>query len=156
MNKLNRTAKISIPVFDRLTVDFSRQSSSEQYISLNELYEIIRRDLEQLLNTRKSLIAWSEHYHHLDQSVLSYGIPDFTALHATEKSQLQLCQQIQAAIVQHEPRLQQVSVNMRDDAEQIDRVLQLRIEATINLQPKPTAAVFESCFDVISQTFTVT
>lgn len=144
--------KITAPLLFRL-IDESPHLQSEKksgtQILLHEFHEQIRRDLEHLLNTRLNHIEWSEKYHELNNSVINYGISDFTLNFFGEKNnQHKLCQMIKEAMNRFEPRIHHVHVIPIESDTHLDRVLKLRIECEIDLQPTSIPAVFESRVDV--------
>ena len=68
-------------IIDRL-IDLEPLNLSEPAKSQGQVvFEMkisLRRDLENLLNTRWSCISWPPDYEELDLSLINYGIPDFT------------------------------------------------------------------------------
>ena len=96
--------------------------------------DAIRRDLQDLLNTRYRCVAWPPQLDELEDSLINYGIPDFTAAGldlATEEETL--LDSVKHAIQTFEPRLTEVSV-LSAGSGHYDRVLRFRIEATLLLE----------------------
>lgn len=150
MNKAIK--KISAPLLFRL-IDEAPHLQSEKksgtQVLLHEFYEQIRQDLERLLNTRLNNIEWPEKYNELKNSVINYGINDFTLNFFGEKANHpKLCQMIKEAISRFEPRIHHVHVIPIESDTPLDRVLKLRIECEIDLKPTSIPAVFESRVDV--------
>jgi type VI secretion system protein ImpF len=140
--------KINSPLLYRLLdedPDKQQEKISRRFIDLNGLEQDIRNNLEMILNTRFCGLEWPEHLSELKQSVLNYGIADF--------SQMQLCRNIKETLERFEPRLQFVKVSLLDDEVELDRILKIRIEGVINIAPSPIPAVFESCLDITKQQF---
>lgn len=145
------------PLLYRL-IDESPESTIEKHpgqsIELTILYECLRHDLEQLLNSRHTGIRWHSEYRELAHSLLNYGIADFTHHHfANREAQQALCQHIQTVITQFEPRLQHVKVHLIDHDTTIDRDLQIHIDAQLNSAPTPVNASFESTLNIVQQDF---
>ena len=68
-------------VLDRLLDDdpeISREAPASRHQVLRELKMAVRRDLENLLNTRVRCLALPAHCKELNQSLVNYGLPDFT------------------------------------------------------------------------------
>ena len=125
------------------------------HISIEALYDDIKLNLENLLNTRIKVIPPSQWEKALEQSCLQYGIPDFSSYNfVSEESHQSLCQTIKAAIKMFEPRLTQINVVLVDHSEtEIKRELMFRIEATIHLAQKQQLTSFESSLDIVSKNF---
>lgn len=116
------------------------------------------RDLEWLLNTRRCGLGEEveKSLTELQSSVVSFGIPDFTAMDfASDKRRAEMARMIERAIRQFETRISDVSVTLVDTKRTLERRLHLRIEALIRVEPVIEAAVFESMLDPASQSFSV-
>lgn len=155
MDKL--TTKISAPLLYRLLDDEPEKTSekiSRRFIDINKLHRDIRANLEMLLNTRFCGLIWPGYLVELEESVLNYGVEDFTQTYFSNKSrQTQLCHSIKQIVQHFEPRLRSVSVGLLDNDLELERMLKVRIEGMIHIKPKPVPAVFESCLDVTRQEF---
>ncbi|MEX0731279.1 MAG: type VI secretion system baseplate subunit TssE [Aquisalimonadaceae bacterium] len=106
----------------------------------------VRRDLENLLNTRlyrqSAAIA---PYPELTKSVLSYGLPDFSTVQlGSEEHRERLRAMIQNTIERFESRLRRVSVDIVDTGEEQDRTLYLKITALLLVEPDPVPLLFDS------------
>jgi type VI secretion system protein ImpF len=83
-------------------------------ISLDELKDMVARDLESLLNTR---MFFSEEqlkdYPEAKHSMLSFGLNDFASLSlASITDRASICRSIENAIARQEPRLKNVRVSL--------------------------------------------
>src|SRR5262249_58173207 len=68
-------------VLDRLIdndPDVRREAPRSRNQVLRDLKQAVRRDLENLLNTRIRCVPWSKEMNHLDKSLINYGLPDLT------------------------------------------------------------------------------
>ncbi|HEY7155828.1 MAG TPA: type VI secretion system baseplate subunit TssE [Gemmataceae bacterium] len=145
----NRNEQPLVPsVLDRL-LDFEPDSTREAVPSPNQLLRdlkhSVRRDLENLLNTRVRLLTWPPHLQELKQSLLNYGLPDFTSVNlSSSKEREDFCRVIQDIIVQLEPRLLKVSVSPLSPSEPLDRTFHFRIDALLRIDPAPEPVVFDS------------
>lgn len=104
--------QVHIPLFDRL-VDRDRFLRRElvqmRTVDRRGVKESVRRELEQLFNTRCPLPA---HLHHTrPRTVIDYGIPDFSTLVARNPDdRVRLANILRRAIEIYEPRLANVRV----------------------------------------------
>jgi type VI secretion system protein ImpF len=135
-------------VLDRL-LDFepetSREAPKNRAQVLRELKESVRRDLENLLNTRQRNLTWPPNLTELERSLLNYGIPDITALSmGAGKERQEFCRQLQSVILKHEPRLKTCQVVLLDNTEPLDRTLRFRIDALMHADPAPEPVMFDS------------
>jgi type VI secretion system protein ImpF len=115
---------------------------------LTELRRAVRRDLEALLNTRQRCISWPDDLKELDQSLISYGIRDFTTLNlGTDGEREKFCREVEEVIRSNEPRFVSVSVTLLKNQDAVDRTMRFRIEALMYADPAPEAIVFDSFID---------
>src|SRR5262245_29545673 len=64
---------------------------------LKEMKESVRRDLENLLNTRRRLLTWPPAMKELNRSLANYGVPDFTvASLGGPEERAEFCREVQA------------------------------------------------------------
>jgi type VI secretion system protein ImpF len=135
-------------VLDRLIdhePDLSREAAKSRHQVLRELKESVRRDLEDLLNTRQRWPTWPAHLTELKYSLVNYGVPDFTGAGMGAAKDLQeVGRALQAVIQQQEPRFKRVKVALLDNAEPLDRTLRFRIDALLLVDPAPEPVVFDS------------
>lgn len=131
-------------LLDRLLDDgVTYQPYSMQLVS--DLKESVRRDLENLLNTRHRPTSWPSEYAELNQSTVNYGLPDFAGTNASDAREVKrFVGIIQNLIRTFEPRFKSVQVKVVENAQAEDRVLRFRIEGTLHAEPVPEPAVFET------------
>jgi len=114
-------------------------------VLLKEIKANIRRDLENLLNTRIYRQQSIDSYSELDKSVVNYGLPDFSRLQFGSEEH---CQQfrwlVQATIAKYEPRFQRVQVDINSIGEDFERTLYLKISAVLMVEPDPVPLIFDS------------
>jgi type VI secretion system protein ImpF len=135
-------------VLDRLLDDdpgVSREPPRGRDQVLREMKESVRRDLENLLNTRRRIFAWPAGLKELNRSVVGYGIPDVTgsALGA-DQAREEFCRLLQTVLRQYEPRFKSVEVRPVANAEPLDRTLRFRIDALLRVDPAPEPVAFDS------------
>ncbi|MCI0365253.1 MAG: type VI secretion system baseplate subunit TssE [Phycisphaerales bacterium] len=144
-------------VLDRLALQDRRPSAGrDSMFSVRDLKQSIRRDLENLLNTRWRCTAWPPNLDELGQSLVDYGIPDFSgsSLGSTVNRE-EFRRIIERAIRRFEPRLKNVSVELLKNAEAIDRILRFRITAMVQADPLPEQVVFDSALEPLTANFQV-
>jgi type VI secretion system protein ImpF len=146
-------------VLDRLLDDepgLTHEPPRGRSQALRELKQVVRRDLENLLNTRQSFLAWAPALKELEQSLLNYGLPDFTATGlGSAREREEFCRTLQAVLRRCEPRFKAVSVRLLESTGPLDRTLRFRIDALLRLDPAPEPIVFDSMLEPASATFTV-
>jgi type VI secretion system protein ImpF len=123
---------------------------------LRELKQSVRRDLEDLLNTRRRNLALPPGLKELGTSLLAYGVPDFSgAGPATAKDRDAFCRQIEAIIRASEPRLLRVAVELAAPPDPADRSLRFRIEALLRADPAPEPVTFDTALEARTNQFAV-
>ena len=146
-------------VLDRLLDDEPnnrREVPKSRIQALRELKQSVRRDLENLLNTRWRCVAWPPGLQQLDQSLVSYGIPDFTGLSVSSPSDREhLRNIIERAIRRFEPRFKTVKIVLLKNRDMFDRTLRFRIDALLYAEPAPEPVVFDSQLEPASSNFEV-
>lgn len=146
-------------VFDRLLDDDpgnSREAARSRWQLLRDLKQSVRRDLENLLNTRQRCTAWPVELDELDRSLVNYGIPDFTGVNMSAPSERErLRSTVQRLIEQFEPRFRTVRVKMLDNVDAFDRTLRFRIDALLDVDPVPEPVVFDSQLEPATATFEI-
>jgi type VI secretion system protein ImpF len=144
-----------LSLFDRLidqNPEVTRDPPKSRGQHLKELRDSVRRDLENLLNTRQRCRSWPEECDELGLSLVNYGIPDFTGADlASADRRDEFRATIERVIRDFEPRFVTVRVSMLDNAEPTDRTMRFRIEALIYADPAPEPLVFDSYLDPASR-----
>ena len=120
-------------LFERLLAD---SEQNERGISLQKLRESVASDLEDLLNSRMSLLdGVIDDFPLVKQSVMQFGIIDFVGLStANPTDRDKICQSIEQSITAHDPRLKQIKVTMLSDGHNMG-ALSLSVQAYLNIQP---------------------
>jgi len=146
-------------VLDRLLdgdPEVSREAPMSRNQVLRELKLSVRRDLENLLNTRWRFTNWPPNLDDLDVSLVNYGIPDFTGVAmSSASSREQLRGVVEQVIRKFEPRFKSVKVKLLENADETDRSLRLRIDALLYAEPAPEPVVFDSHLEPVSGNFAV-
>lgn len=148
MNKMKIPSyyNVNISLLDKLIGDQALFSTEKNNLpNVDTLRSSIRRDLENLLNTRRSLLTWPKEWQELDRSLFAYGVPDITGrILDTPELQNQFCRNIRHAIECFETRLKNVSVSIIHSSVAENGVLRLRIEGLMLVEPDNEFVVFNS------------
>ncbi|ELR64598.1 Putative protein ImpF [Photobacterium marinum] len=133
-------------ILDRL-LDDDPESTREvsRVFHWREMRQSVRRDLENLLNARISWLVWPDWWSELDHSLLTYGLPDFSAMPLSSvDGRDELCRVIEETIRKFEPRFTDVAVSVISEEQPLDRILRLRIHALLRADPEPEEVFFDS------------
>lgn len=130
--------RLTPSLLDRLyDVDQGGSSAAPRpYQSIGELRSAVRRDLENLLNTRWRCTRQSEFGADLASSLINYGLPDFCGgnMQAAQNPDV-VFEQVVQAIERFEPRLKKVRVVPLQDEPSVDRTLRFQIEGVLQVEP---------------------
>ncbi len=128
--------------------DVSIDAPRNQAQVLRELKQSVRRDLEDLLNTRWRFVGWPENLSHLDDSLINYGIPDFAAadLDAAQNPDVLLAA-IADCIRRFEPRLRNVRLQQLDTDDYASRTFRFRIDGVLCVEPLEDPVRFDSSLE---------
>ena len=123
---------------------------------LRIVQQAVRRDLECLLNTRYRCVAWPPEFDEIDESLINYGIPDFTAasLNAAEDSPV-LIKAIKKAIELFEPRLVDVRVTPVRNDRYYDRTFRFRIEGMLLVEGGSHLVKYDSAMESATGQFDI-
>jgi type VI secretion system protein ImpF len=141
-----RQADVVFSLLDRLT---DREPEMEHEIPLSsweserEFKRLLCRDLAALLNTRRAERDFDPAYEECTNSLLSFGINDFTSYNLKNAiEQEQVRRSIERAIRQFEPRLVRVEVTV-EEPDPLRPVLQFQIAAFLRAETEGAPVVFD-------------
>lgn len=141
-------------VLDRLIDD--GDAPRAHAMTIGELRNSIRRDLEALLNTRRRCLNLPEELTELAASVFSYGLPDLLAMDlAAEVDREALMQTVGELIVKSDPRFHEVRTELLQNKDELDHTLRFRIEAVVSLAPAVEQIFFDSVVDPTSKSISI-
>ena len=151
MTRIEANQPLVSSVLDRL-LDDNPHAATELEKSRNqvlrELKQSVRRDLENLLNTRWRCTGWPENLDELEFSLVNYGIPDITGADlGVSRDRGRFCQVVERVIQHFEPRFKRVVVEMLENTDPTDRTLRFRIDALLHAEPAPEPVVFDSALE---------
>jgi len=129
------------------------ETDSGQFQKIKNLRQSVRLDLENLLNTRFRIVAPSEEFEHLEQSLLNYGLPDLATINIdSAEDKKSFTRTLEKLIKTFEPRFKTVKVNYRENKGKHNRTLRFRINAVLYADPSPENIVFDSILEPITRT----
>ena len=148
MPSSNSEVRTHPSILDRLLDDepeVPREPLHQRFQGVRQLQRAVTRDLEALLNTRQEqLTALPAACSEVQRSLLTYGLPDFTAWSLLSPADRQrLRRALEQAIASGEPRLTRVQVNLEPPREN-ERVVRFRIEALLRVEPAPEPVSFDA------------
>jgi type VI secretion system protein ImpF len=159
MAELGRKTTIVPSMLDRLLdsePDVSREAPKDDTRVLREIKDAVRRDLENLLNTRARCVSWPPSLEQLPASLVNYGLPDFTNTYARAVEDPDtFIKVVQFAIEQFEPRLRDVRVELLSSNVATDRALRFKIDATLYVEPVEDKVFYSSSLEPVSGNFEV-
>jgi type VI secretion system protein ImpF len=119
--------------------------------------ESVQRDVEWLLNTRRTMVQIPDRQPLLRESVFTYGLEDTTGLAVnTQEGRKQLQQMLQDALRRFEPRLADMRVRLVDVAAASGTpMVRFTVEATLRMDPSPERVVFDTVLEIASGVYDV-
>ena len=159
MAKVEKDQPLVPSILDRL-IDHNPEESVEPVKArtqlIGDLRQSIRRDLENLLNTRWWARGWPADLKELEPSVVRYGIPDVAGADlASERGRREYLKQVEQTIRMYEPRFKSVRVRFHDEGQQLDRTMKFRIDAVMYAFPAPEPIIFDTSLEPSTGEFSV-
>jgi len=159
MARVDKQKKLRPSILDRL-IDTEPHNQTDddpgQHQLLKQMRDSVRRDLENLLNTRYHLIEPSRQHTELDKSLLNYGLPDLATVNILDrKKRDEFTRKLEKTLIEYEPRFKSVRVSYIENKDSIDRTLHFRIDAEIFAEPLPEIVVFDSILESITRSVSV-
>ena len=150
--------KVTLSLLDRLVdQDLSLRSDPPQgrSQSLRQLKASLRRDIEWLLNTRRTIEEVHDSSLEIESSLFNYGLPDIASLgvHSIQ-DQKRLLWMIESTIANFEPRIQGARVVMEAVAGNA-RILRFQIQGLLRIDPAPERVTFDTVLELASGEYAV-
>ena len=160
MAKSQPNSAVTLSVLDRLTDNDPKSPTVEAPLSRAESVRLlkagVRRDLEWLLNTRRTPDDPGVSRGETENSLYNYGLPDFSAYSiASQKDQSRLIRALQAAVKTFEPRMANVRILPLEVTSTGLRTLRIRIEALLLMDPAPEHISFDTTLQLTTGDFRV-
>jgi len=155
MAKADPNQALMPSVLDRLIDPDSGGTSWRRGYGVEQMVQVVQRDLEELLNTRQSHSGLPEAFIETNRSIIAYGLPDLTSLEAITPQQREDIGRVLEAIVgKFEPRLKDIKAALVDAGDGKQRTVTFRIEARLCLDPAPEVA-FDTVLELTTGHYSV-
>lgn len=155
--EIDRAVRPSL--LDRLTDEALREPADRAVTreeSARAFKQSVQRDVEWLLNTRRTIVAIDKRHPQVRKSVHEYGIADTTGLAiGTNDAQLKLLADITDTLRRFEPRLANVRVRLITADQVSAPQVHFVIEATLLMDPSAEQVVFDTVLEIASGTYAV-
>lgn len=151
-------ANAQASVLDRLLDDAPGVSSEPVQFRLQDIGQVkasVVRDLENLLNTKRSPEDPPGEFRQLNNSLIVYGLSDLTSHNArSPRVRQQILHEIERIIGRFEPRLRNVDVHLETHGDN-DRIIRFRITGILRVEPLSEPVTFDTVLDVNNVQFQV-
>jgi type VI secretion system protein ImpF len=124
--------------------------------SVRLLKASLRRDLEWLLNTRRTPEAVGREFQELEHSLYNYGVPDLTAINReSARDRNRLARTIEQTVNTFEPRLKRIKVTQLEAPAGAQHILRFQIEGLLDMDPAPELISFDTILQLSSGEYQV-
>jgi len=159
MARIDKKKNLRPSILDRLIDDDPRsqhEPEKSKHQQIKALRASVKRDLENLLNTRYRIVSPPEELGQLDFSILNYGLADLATVNITDlEKRKAFTRNLEQILKAYEPRFKTLTVSYQDNNDTADRTLRFRIDATIYADPSPEVVVFDSILEPVSRAVNV-
>ena len=146
---------IQLSVFDRLETGNEEGILGGSATDIQIVRSSVMRDVENLLNTRRSIVVPPDHFQYLNKSMFVYGLVDFVAQNPKDPNvRKTLKSSIQDTIGKFEPRLKDVSIEFDGEAAN-QHNLCFAVVATLHADPIHEPIFFDTWFSVNRGEYTI-
>jgi type VI secretion system protein ImpF len=154
----NSDPRLLPSLLDRLTAPSGTashaDSESDRPRQLIQFRNQVMRDLEYLFNSRRALPDFPLDRDHLNRSLLTFGLPDFSDMGLVELLSDDVKHAVAQAIRRFEPRLSEVQIEV-DDKWQSSHVLRFHVSALLNVEPEREPVTFDTLMALDTRKFEV-
>ncbi len=149
-SRLPTNLSLTPSILDRL-VDPELMGGLLHGFDLRHMIDCVRRDLEALLNTRRSVVADPEAFPEVADSVVTYGMPDMSLLTAASAAErLEIGKLVEAVVARFEPRLRDITASLVDSkAAGEEQTVSFHIQAKLAVDPSPDVS-FETVLELMT------
>src|SRR5208283_5584401 len=85
MARLDSQLSLHASILDRIIDPDSDGTGSKPGCTVEQMIDSVRRDLEDLLNTHRTLMTIPSGYTETENSILTYGLPDFSSFQSSKQ-----------------------------------------------------------------------
>lgn len=137
-------------ILDRLIDPDVEGTAWRHGYGFQQMIEVVRRDLEDLLNTRQTTAGIPAAFELTHGSIVGYGLPDLSMVDASAPGEREaITHSIEAIIARYEPRLRDVRATLIGGDEVGSRTARFHIEARLAVDPAPEVS-FETVVELMS------
>lgn len=155
MSRVDSQQGLMPSLLDRLIDPESGGSNWRRGYGVEQMMDAVRRDLEDLLNTRQSISGIPDSFQETARSVLGFGLPDLTSLNAiTFQQQEEIGRVIEMVVTRFEPRLKDVKAILQEASTGKERSVRFHIEAKMCIDPAPEVA-FDTILELTTGQYSV-
>lgn len=159
MARVDKSKKLRPSILDRLLDNepgSAMDRDPDQHHKLKQLRDSVRRDLENMLNTRFRMVEPSKEYPELKKSLLNYGLPDLATINIFDKIRRQeFIDHLETLLTEFEPRFKSVKISFMENKNTADKTLRFKIDAVLYADPSPEVVVFDSTLEPVTRTVNV-
>jgi type VI secretion system protein ImpF len=124
--------------------------------SVRQLKAALRRDLEWLLNTRRTPDPAGEEYRETSKSLFNYGLPDITSFNwESARDRTRLARFIEDVVHTYEPRIGRLRVVPIEADAGNRHILRFQIEGMLEMDPAPEHVSFDTVLQLTSGEYQV-
>jgi type VI secretion system protein ImpF len=124
--------------------------------SVRQLKTSLRRDLEWLLNTRRTPDPAGEEYRETAKSLFNYGLPDITALSwDSSRDRTRLARFLEDVVHTFEPRISRLKIVPLEADQGSRHILRFQIEGMLEMDPAPEHVSFDTVLQLTSGEYQV-
>jgi type VI secretion system protein ImpF len=149
---------VTLSVLDRLLDNNPETPADPPFTrsqSLRQLKTALKRDLEWLLNTRRTPEPVDDPSRELYRSLFNYGLPDFSGISVNSPQDRQkLVWMMESAVAIFEPRIQGVTVTMEQPTPN-SRMVRFQIHGLLRIDPAPERVTFDTVLELTSGEYEV-
>ncbi len=158
MAQTELNAPVTLSVLDRL-IDSDPKHNLEAPLtraqSVRQHKAALKRDLEWLLNTRRTIEPVPDSARETSRSVYQFGFPDLCSKSVlSTKDQNDIVREMETAIALFEPRLKRVKVRMEVVASSFN-TLRFVIEGLLCMDPAPEPVRFDTLLELGKATYEI-
>jgi len=122
-----------LSVFDRLLGEESADFSIGKTQQYDIIVQNVRRDLQDLLNTRKTPLYTDDEV--LENSLVNYGLDDFSDFNPESSTDRDRLKKLLTSIIRtYEPRLKQIKVKLLENKDKLDFKVRFHIDAILCIE----------------------
>ncbi len=159
MSRADSKKNLRPSILDRLIDDEPHvqvEAEKNRSQQIRELRASVRRDLENLLNTRYRMVSPNSTFKELQHSLMNYGLPDLATVNIIDVEKKKIfTRDLERILREYEPRFKSVKVTFIENEDNIDRTLRFRVNATLYADPAPEIVVFDSVLEPVSRSVNV-